>query len=92
MHASIYNKSFSLCFVTKNESAARVGTTLSIPTLESDIFPYSQYGEFMRAANQFYTKGGMAAETYAAELDRIIAAGISGANDKDVWIEEFDDE
>ena len=63
-----------------------------IPTLERDIFPYSQYGEFMRAANQFYTKGGMAAEAYAAELDRIIAAGISGANDKDVWIEEFDDE
>ena len=63
-----------------------------IPTLERNIFPYSQYGEFMRAANQFYTKGGMAAEAYAAELDRIIAAGISGANDKDVWIEEFDDE
>lgn len=63
-----------------------------IPTLECDIFPYSQYGEFMRAVNRFYTKGLMTAEAYSAELDRIIAAGISGINDKDVWIDEFDDE
>ena len=63
-----------------------------IPTLECDIFPYSQYSEFMRAVNRFYTKGLMTAEAYSAELDRIIAAGISGINDKDIWIEEFDDE
>jgi hypothetical protein len=31
-------------------------------------------------------------ESYAAELDRIIGAGISGVNNKEVWIEEFDDE
>ena len=59
--------------------------------MERDIFPYSQYGDFIRAANQFYTKGEITAEAYAAELDRIIGAGISGVNNK-VWIEEFDDE
>lgn len=47
-----------------------------IPTLERDIFPYSQYGEFIRAANQFYTKGEITAEAYAAELDRIIGAKV----------------
>ncbi len=31
-------------------------------------------------------------KAYAAELDRIIGAGISGVNNKEVWIEEFDDE
>jgi hypothetical protein len=31
-------------------------------------------------------------KAYAAELDRIISAGISGVNNKEVWIEEFDDE
>ena len=29
---------------------------------------------------------------YACANEDIIAAGISGINDKDVWIEEFDDE
>ena len=63
-----------------------------IATLGRDPFPYSQYGEWMRAANQFYTKGTMTAEAYAAELDRIIASGISGTNNKDIWIVEYDDE
>ena len=30
--------------------------------------------------------------TFAAEPDRIIGAGISGVNDKDVWIVEYEDE
>ena len=63
-----------------------------IATLGRDPFPSSQYGEWMRAANQFYTKGTMTAEAYAAELDRIIASGISGTNNKDIWIVEYDDE
>ena len=62
-----------------------------IATLGRDPFPYSQYGEWMRAANQFYMKGTMTAEAYAAELDRIIDAGISGVNDKVVWIVEYED-
>lgn len=63
-----------------------------IATLGRDPFPPSQYGEWMWAANQFYTKGTMTAEAYAAELDRIIASGISGTNNKDIWIVEYEDE
>ena len=63
-----------------------------IPTLRRDIFPYSRYGEYMRAANQFKRNGTMTAEAYAAELDRIVSAGVGCVNNKDVWIEEFDDE
>ena len=52
----------------------------------------SQYGECMRAKNQFFIKGKMNAEEFAAELDREWAAAIHGANDKTIWIEEFGDE
>ncbi len=52
----------------------------------------SQYSEFMRAKNQFFIKGKMTAEEFAAELDREWAAAIHGASDKDIWIEEYDDE
>ena len=34
----------------------------------------------------------MTAEEFAEELDREWAAVIHGASDKDIWIEEFDDE
>ena len=46
----------------------------------------------MRAKNQFFIKGKMTAEEFAAELDREWAAAIHGASDKDIWIEEYDDE
>jgi hypothetical protein len=46
----------------------------------------------MRAKNQFFIKGKMTAEEFAAELDREWAATIHGANDKTIWIEEFGDE
>ena len=53
---------------------------------------FSQQSEFMRAKNQFFIKGKMTAEEFAAELDREWAATIHGANDKTIWIEEFGDE
>ena len=64
-----------------------------VPCLEkSNWMIKSQYGECMRAKNQFFIKGKMTAEEFAAELDREWAAAIHGANDKTIWIEEFGDE
>ena len=64
-----------------------------VPCMENDDFIiFSQYSEFMRAKNQFFIKGKMTAEEFAAELDREWAAAIHGANDKTIWIEEFGDE
>ena len=64
-----------------------------VPCMENDDFIiFSQYSEFMRAKNQFFIKGKMTAEEFAAELDREWAAAIHGASDKDIGIEEFDDE
>ena len=64
-----------------------------MPCLEkSNWMIKSQYGECMRAKNQFFIKGKMNAEEFAAELDREWAAAIHGANDKTIWIEEFGDE
>ena len=64
-----------------------------VPCLENGeyIIP-SQYSEFMRAEKRFFMERKMTAEEFAAELDREWAAVIHGANDKDIWIEEFDDE
>ena len=64
-----------------------------VPCMENGEFViFSQYSEFMRAKNQFFIKGKMTAEEFAAELDREWAATIHGANDKMIWIEEFGDE
>ena len=49
----------------------------------------SQYGACMRAQQQFWVNGNLTAEEYAAEMDREWAAAIRGANDVDMWIEEF---
>ena len=43
----------------------------------------------MRAQQQFWVDGKLTAEEYAAEMDREWAAAISGANDVEMWIEEF---
>ncbi|MDO5435072.1 MAG: hypothetical protein Q4G19_01740 [Clostridia bacterium] len=45
----------------------------------------------MQAANQFKRNGTMTAETCAAELDRIIVSGVSGVNDKNVRIADYDE-
>ena len=49
----------------------------------------SQYGACMRAQQQFWVGRKLTAEEYAAEMDREWASAISGANDVDMWIEEF---
>lgn len=70
----------------------------SISTLDQSIVPCmektnwiieSQYGACMRAQHQFWVDGKLTAEEYAAEMDREWAAAISGANDVEMWIEEF---
>ena len=70
----------------------------SISTLDQSIVPCmektnwiieSQYGACMRAQQQFWVDGKLTAEEYAAEMDREWAAAISGANDVEMWIEEF---
>lgn len=65
---------------------------LETEKLWAEMIIFSQYSEFMRAKNQFFIKGKMTAEEFAAELDREWAAAIHGASDKDIWIEEYDDE
>ena len=70
----------------------------SIRTLDQSIVPCmektdwcieSQYGACMRAQQQFWIDGKLTAEEYAAEMDREWAAAIDGANDVDMWIEDF---
>ena len=70
----------------------------SISMLDQSIVPCmektnwiieSQYGACMRAQQQFWVDGKLTAEEYAAEMDREWAAAISGANDVEMWIEEF---
>lgn len=70
----------------------------SISTLDQSIVPcmektdwgvLSQYGACMRAQQQFWVGRKLTAEEYAAEMDREWASAISGANDVDMWIEEF---
>ena len=41
---------------------------------------------------RYFMECKMTAEEFAEELDREWAAVIHGASDKDIWIEEFDDE
>ena len=67
------------CNVTKQEAEQRRGQGI----IES------QYGACMRAQHQFWVDGKLTAEEYAAEMDREWAAAISGANDVEMWIEEF---
>ena len=52
----------------------------------------SQYGACMRAQRQFWIDGELTAEEYAAEMDREWAAAIGGANDVEMWIEDFPDD
>ena len=70
----------------------------SISTLDQSIVPCmektnwiieSQYGACMRAQQQFWVDGKLTAEEYAAEMDREWAAAINGANNVEMWIEEF---
>lgn len=70
----------------------------SISTLDQSIVPCmektnwiieSQYGACMRAQQQFWVDGKLTAEEYATEMDREWAAAISGANNVEMWIEEF---
>ena len=51
-----------------------------------------QYSEFMQAEKRYFMECKMTAEEFAEELDREWAAVNHGASDKDIWIEEFDDE
>ena len=61
-----------------------------VPCMEkTDWCIESQYGACMRAQQQFWVDGKLTAEEYAAEMDREWASAIGGANDVDMWIEDF---
>ena len=61
-----------------------------VPCMEkADWGIRSQYGACMRAQQQFWIDGKLTAEEFAAEMDREWAAAIGGANDVEIWIEEF---
>ena len=61
-----------------------------VPCMENTNWSIeSQYGACMRAQQQFWVDGKLTAEEYAAEMDREWANAISGANDVEMWIEDF---
>ena len=53
--------------------------------------PDSQYSESMHAIKLAFIERTMKPEEFAAEMDRINAARISGSWDKDIWVEDMGD-